>query len=77
MQDDELTEAERQRDAFARRIQLMREGKMKTCTGPQLETETTGVTLKQAEQSKAALDRRIARLETAKKQESCPSGGAA
>ena len=66
MRHDELKEAKRRRAAFDRQIQvqlqLIRKGKMETSTGPQLETDTTEVILKQAEQSKAALDRKIARL---------------
>ena len=63
MSSDEMEEAKRQRDSFKQRIKLMRDGKMKTCVGPQLEIDTTCQSIEQAEQSLAALERKIARLE--------------
>lgn len=66
MASDELTEVKRQRDGFVARLKLMREGKMITNIlegGDYI--STTGISISQAEQSIAALERKIARLEKA------------
>ena len=66
MASDELTEVKRQRDGFVAPLKLMREGKMITNIlegGDYI--STTGISISQAEQSIAALERKIARLEKA------------
>ena len=63
MSGDELEEAKRQRDGFQQRLQLMRDGKMKTTMDQNPEIDTTRESIKLAEQSLAALERKIARLE--------------
>ena len=63
MDSDELAEAKRQRDGFVARLNLMREGDLKTnnlVNGEYI--NTTSNSILQAEQSIAALDRKIARL---------------
>ena len=49
MGSDELEATTRQRDGVRERIRLMREGAMKTLTGPQLEHDTTHMSIQQAE----------------------------
>jgi hypothetical protein len=63
MSDNELEEVKRQRDSLTQRIQLMRDGKMHTCMGSPCEIDTTAMSIEQAEQSLAALERKIAWLE--------------
>lgn len=63
MESAELAEARGQRDSLKRRIQLMRDSKMKTRQLSPREIDTTDMSLQQAEQSLAALERKIARLE--------------
>ncbi len=62
MGSDELETAERERDGIKERLRLLREGSMKTLTGPQLENDTTDISIEQAEQQLKALERKIARL---------------
>lgn len=58
--------AKRQRDGFIERLKLMREGNMET---RKIEGDshinTTSISISEAEQSLAALERKIARLEAA------------
>ena len=63
MQDNELEIAARQRNSLMKRIQLMREGKMKTLMGSNLELDTTEISIIQLEQYLAAVHRKIARIE--------------
>ena len=64
MDSDELAEAKRQRDSFVARLKLMRDGSMETrkIEGA-THINTTDLSISGAEQSLAALERKIARLE--------------
>ncbi|MGA2792377.1 MAG: hypothetical protein ABSE69_02420 [Roseiarcus sp.] len=66
MDSDELAEARRQRDGFIARLKLMRDGKMESrkIEGAS-HINTTDLSISEAEQSIAALERKIARLEIA------------
>ena len=64
MNSDELAEAKRQLAGFVDRLKLMRDGKLKTnkIEGSDY-LDTTSISILQAEESVAALERKIARLE--------------
>jgi hypothetical protein len=63
----ELAEAKRQRDGFITRIKLMREGKMelRKIEDGGSHGDMTSLSISDSEQSLAALERKIARLEAA------------
>ncbi len=65
MRNDELAEAIKQRDSFKHRIELMEDGKLETRMGSPCDIDTTALTLQQAKQSIAALERKIAKLQDA------------
>jgi hypothetical protein len=60
---DQLAAAKQQRDSVKERLRLMRQGDMKSKAGPQLEYDTTDVTIAQGQQQLEALVRKIERLE--------------
>ena len=64
MDSDELVETKRQREGVITRLKLMREGKMESrkIEGDS-HIKTTDISISGAEQSLAALERKIARLE--------------
>jgi hypothetical protein len=63
VQSEELTEVKRRRDSVKQRIHLKRGGRMTTCMGTPCVIDTTDMSILQDEDTLAALDRKIARLE--------------